>query len=89
MNFGAPHINLATVNFTPKLLSVIPAEIALRHRVMPVFAQDESVGVAMGDLNDFDAMDAVQVAVGRQVDLYCADPLQLVLFVERHYGRLD
>ncbi|HSH16972.1 MAG TPA: hypothetical protein VLD18_13110 [Verrucomicrobiae bacterium] len=89
MNFGAPHINLATINFTPKLLSVIPPEIALRHRVMPIFEHAEEVGVAMADLNDFDAMDAVQVAVGRQVALYRADPLQLVLFVERHYGRLD
>jgi hypothetical protein len=56
---------------------------------MPIFEHAESVGVAMADLKDFEAMDAVQVAVGRQVDLYHADPLQLVLFVERHYGRLD
>lgn len=89
MDYGAPFVDLATINFTPKLLSVIPSELALRHRVMPVFAQDESMGVAMGDLNDFDAIDAVLVAVGRQVDIYRADPLQLVLFVQRHYGRLD
>lgn len=89
MDYGATFVDLATINFTPKLLSVIPAELALRYRVMPVFAHADSVGVAIADLNDFDAMDAVQVVVRRQVEIYHADPLQLVLFVERHYGRLD
>jgi len=89
MDFGTELIDLSKVNFTPKLLGAIPAEIGLRYRVLPIFDNPESLGMVIANANDFDTIDAVQVAVKRPIEIFCADPIQLVLFVERCYGRLD
>lgn len=89
MDLGTPFVDLARINFTPKLLDAIPRRVALRHRVMPVFVGDEGIGAAIADVDDLDIMDAVCLAVSRPVQWHLADPLQLAMSVERHYGRLD
>lgn len=35
--FGAEHIDLSQVQFAPELLACIPAEMAHKYRVLPVF----------------------------------------------------
>jgi len=68
---------------------LLPAELALKHRVLPVFQTFEDTGkvlhVAMHDPNDFEALDAVGFHVGHKVSPVLAAVGELDDALERHY----
>lgn len=83
--FGAEEVNLRKVVFTPELLASVPAEIARRHRVVPVDASPQHVRVALADPSDLDAINSVHTAVQRELELVVADESQIEEFIPRLY----
>lgn len=86
-NFGAEHIDLSNVQFTPELLSCIPAGMVQKLRVLPVFRSETQLGIAMADPSDLNPVDTLAHHLNCEICLYVADACQLAAFIERLYDK--
>jgi type IV pilus assembly protein PilB len=85
MGWGGERIDLATVHFTPELLSRVPRHLALKYRVLPVFASGERLSVVVAGPPDFDVVDSITHLLQREVEFRPADEQQLDTFIQRLY----
>ncbi len=85
--FYGDKIDLSAVDFSADLLRSIPAPMALRYRVLPVFETSSGgLGVALADPSDIDTVDSLAHLLHRDLELRAADQLQLGVFLQRLYG---
>jgi type IV pilus assembly protein PilB len=85
-HFGADEIDLRNVRFTPELLACVPAEIARKYRVLPVSDSSQHLRIAVADPSDIDAIDSLNHALKRDLEMCVAEAGQLDEFIERLYG---
>ncbi|HEX3624506.1 MAG TPA: hypothetical protein VH280_03680 [Verrucomicrobiae bacterium] len=85
-NFGAEHINLSSVQFTPELLRCIPVDLVRKFRVVPVSQFATQVSIAMADPTDLNAVDALAHHFNRLVYIYVADEGEVDAFIQLLYG---
>ncbi len=85
-NFGAEHIDLSQVQFTPELLRLLPVEMVRKYRVLPVYKTGDLVGIATADPSDLNAIDELTHFLNRPLELFVADKSQLDTFTLRLYG---
>jgi type IV pilus assembly protein PilB len=88
-HFGAEEVDLRKVNFPPELLASIPAELARRYRVLPVFNSPHELRLALADPSDLDLVDSLNHLLKRHIQLCVAEASQLDEFIERLYGHED
>ena len=67
-------------------LALLPAAAASDLGVLPLAIEGDRLRVAIGDLRDFDALDAVRAATGRSLRPRLADPAELAEAIDRAYG---
>lgn len=84
--FAAEFVNLAKVQFTPELLQFIPAELALKHQVIPIGEGPGRLIVAMSDVTDLHIIDYLCSTLNREIEVQFTDGQQLKLFVRILYG---
>ena len=70
-NAGIPFIRLSDVAFDPGITETISEEIAKRYRVIPVQDEGLSLTIAIADPLDFEALDTLPHAIGRELNLVC------------------
>ena len=85
-NFGAEYVDLSEVQFTPRLLSCIPAEFARKHRVLPLLELPGKLAIAIADPSDLNTIDILAHTLDREIELRIADESQLDVFIQRYYG---
>jgi type IV pilus assembly protein PilB len=72
-----------------EVLDLVPAELALKHRCLPLVVKDDGHGkvlhLAMQDPGDLETLDAVQFHVGHNVSPVLAAPSELEEALQRHY----
>jgi hypothetical protein len=72
-----------------EVLDLVSAEIALKHRCLPLAVSDDGHGkllhLAMQDPGDLEALDAVRFRVGHNVSPVLAAPSELEEALQRHY----
>lgn len=83
--FGAEHIDLSHVQFTPELLRSIPIELVRRFRVLPVSQSQTQVCIAMADPSDLNAVDSLAHFCNRIVHISVADQDQIAGFIQCLY----
>jgi type II secretion system (T2SS) protein E len=83
-NFGAEHIDLLKVQFTPELLQLIPAELVRNYRMMPVRQFPDRIAVALGDVSDINAIDSLCSTLKQVAEVMQADKSQLDVFIQRY-----
>jgi hypothetical protein len=73
----------------PEVLDLVPAELALKHRCLPLSVSENASGkslyLAMSDPNDLEALDAVGFRVGHEVSPVLAAESELDDALRRHY----
>ena len=84
--FGAEFVDLTTVQFTPRLLRRIPAELARKYRALAVADSGRCLAVVVSDPSDLDAVDGLGSALGREIELRVADESQIDSFIAQLYG---
>ena len=71
------------------MLDLVPAELALKHRCLPLAVTDEGRGkklhLAMQDPQDLETLDAVRFHVGHNVSPVLTAPSELEEALQRHY----
>jgi type IV pilus assembly protein PilB len=85
-NFGAEHIDLSQVQFTPELLRLLPVEMVRKYRVLPVYKAGVNIAIAMADPSDLNAVDQLAHFLNSIIELRVADKDQLDTFILRLYG---
>jgi hypothetical protein len=72
-----------------EVLDLVPAELALKHRCLPLSVNDPGRGkvlhLAMQDPGDLETLDAVRFHVGYNVSPVLAAPSELEEALQRHY----
>ncbi len=63
-SLGVAYVNLNNIIVEPDILNLIPAELARKHRVIPLFKIGSALSVAMADPQDIIALDEVRSASG-------------------------
>jgi general secretion pathway protein E/type IV pilus assembly protein PilB len=84
-HFGAEETDLRNVPFTAELLACVPAHLARRHRVLPVFNSPAVLRLAVADPADLDALDSLTNILQRNLELCVAEVDQLDEFIKRLY----
>ena len=85
-DFGAEHIDLSEVRFTPELLRSIPVDMVRKFRLLPVSQSQTMMGIAMADPSYVNAIDALAHSLNRLIYIYVADQNQISSFIDRLYG---
>jgi hypothetical protein len=87
MKFGAELVDLTSVNFTPELLRCIPADVARKHRVLPVFDRPGCLAIALADPSDLQTIDILTHTLQKpELEIRVAESQQLDRFIHRLYG---
>jgi len=86
---GLPIAHIASWPVDPEVLELVPAELAEKHRCLPLALKQEgaaqSLYLAMMDPSDLEAVEAVRVASGREVRIVLAAPSDLEAGIARFY----
>jgi type IV pilus assembly protein PilB len=80
-----PTINLDDFTIAREVLDLLPGEVALRHRVLPVNAEDGTLVVAMADPSNLHAVDTVKEKTGMSVEVCLAETRALRRAIDRYY----
>ena len=87
--FGAEFINLAETQLTDDVIKAVPRHVAKRFNVVPVYADEHSVKVAVTDPSDLNTIDALQHALNLQVEVLVASAQDIEEAITRYYGAKD
>jgi hypothetical protein len=90
---GLPVARIAAWPVTAELRELVPAELAERHRCIPLGLKDEgsrrSLYLAMADPSDLEALEAVHAATGRDVRIVLVAPSELDAALARTYRGVE
>ncbi len=86
MHFGTEMVDLTDLRLTDDVIAAVPRHIAKKFNVLPVFLNEEGVGIAISDPSDLDTMDAVQVSLGQHVLFRVASSEDIQAALNRYYG---
>ncbi len=80
-----PIVDLAKEPPTPDALEIVPSEFAMRHRLIPLRRNDDSLVVAMADPLDIHAIDDLNLLTGLDVAPMLAAPGEIRRLCEQFY----
>lgn len=82
---GVPPVDLTTLRFSLAELDLLPQEVARRHQALPLLARPDVLFVAMADPSDPRARDELELACGRKLLPFAADPARLAGLIDGAY----
>jgi type IV pilus assembly protein PilB len=85
-HLGTEVVSLATREFTPELLKIVPPDAARMYKCIPVEDMGSSVQIALADPLDPTTVDQLAYLVHRDIVPVVADPADIEKAINRHYG---
>ena len=86
--YRIPKTNINQMDVPKGIIELIPKDMALKHRVVPIDRAGNNIIVAMGDPRNLDAMNAIRFTVGFFPKPVLASEARLTEALEKYYGRL-
>jgi type IV pilus assembly protein PilB len=87
MQYGVPAADLDQwPAIEPSVIALVPAELANKHRVIPLQRSGNVLTLAMSDPTDIFAMDDVRFHTGYNIDPVVSSEMGLTRAIERYYG---
>lgn len=83
--FGMEFISLTGLDIPRDVLDAVPAEVARRYKVVPVFKTDNSLTVALGDPLDVDTLDSLRYVLKCHVEGVVALPEEIETALNHYY----
>ncbi len=83
--FGLRRVEVRTLSVAPAVLALVPAEFALRHRLLPLDLTDGVLRVAVADPLATEGVDALAVRLACRVEAVLARPADLGEALRRLY----
>ncbi len=90
MNFlsvqlGTPAIDLSDIKINPEIIELIPADMAIKHLVLPINRIGSTLIVATCDPTDLSAIDDIKFITGYNIEITIASELALKDAIDRFY----
>ena len=85
-HLGTEVIQLGDRDFTPEVLSSVPADTARMYKCMPVAVFDSSVQVALAEPLNPALVDELAYVIGKEIVPVVADPGEIERTIARFYG---
>ena len=87
MQYGVPAADLDQwPAIEAPVIALVPAELATKHKVLPLQRSGNVLTLAMSDPTDIFAMDDVRFHTGYNIDPVVSSEMGLVRAIERYYG---
>jgi general secretion pathway protein E/type IV pilus assembly protein PilB len=83
--FGMQYVHVNADAIDPSVKDIIPSELARKYGVVPVYATDTSVTVALSDPMAYDTVDSLHYVLKRDVDAVIAPRLEVKAAVDKLY----
>jgi len=86
---GVPYVDLSRVVIDPRLLRLIPQEVALKHQILPIRRVGRTLTVAMINPDDLRAIDDLKFISRLEIQPILASEFSLLRELEKHYSTAD
>ena len=83
--YGVPSVNLDSLEIGRDVLDLVPAELANRHRLLPINGDEETLVVAMADPSKVFVIDDIKTRTGREIEVCVAPSDALKRAINRYY----
>jgi len=87
MQLGMDVIALADQDIPPEIIRQVPAAIARRYKVIPVFETENTLTVALSDPVNIEVLDSLRYILKRNVEGVIASDEEISLALDHYYGR--
>jgi type IV pilus assembly protein PilB len=84
-NAGIPFIRLGDHTFDPAITAAVADDVAKRFRVIPVLDDGMTLTLAIADPLDFEALDTLPHAIGRELSLVCVTQQDIQEYLRQFY----
>ncbi len=84
--FGVESVDLSGLRLSDEVIAAVPRHVAKKFNAVPVSINDGTVAVAVSDPSDIEAIDGLQVSIGKTVELRVASPSDIEAALARYYG---
>lgn len=88
-DFGMEYIDLATTELAPTLATLVPSEIAVRYRTVPIRCEGDTLTIAIGNPLDLETIDALRYVLKQHLDPVIALPEEIARAIARLYPEAD
>jgi type IV pilus assembly protein PilB len=86
---GVPYVNLTAARIDPKILSLLPQDIAERYMAVPLGEMQNKLVVAMLDSDNVQAVDYLSNRIARPLKIYAASETGIRQVLKQYEARLD
>ena len=83
---GLTFVRLAELDIPRDVLDIIPMEVALEQRCLPLSVDANTLRIASSNPGDVDTLHLIQFLTGKRVLVEVADPADLERALQLHYG---
>lgn len=83
---GIPFVDLQHFQLDPEIIERVPEDLARKHRVLPLHAHGDRLIVAIPNPLDWQALEAVRFATGKQIDTVMAAESAIAGIIDFAYG---
>ncbi|MBI4542644.1 MAG: Flp pilus assembly complex ATPase component TadA, partial [Gemmatimonadetes bacterium] len=87
--YRMPAVDLARFEVDPKIVKMIPADIALKHMVLPLKREGRTLTVAMADPTNMGVIDDLKFVTRYDIFPVIAGEYTLRTALEKHYEQVD
>ena len=84
---GVPFVRINERDLDPEAIALTPPELAYRHHIIPLSADESTIRVAVTDPFNVAVCDDIRMVTGRTVEIVFANPQDIQRLVEEHYMR--
>ncbi len=84
-----PYVNLTAAKIEPKILALLPQDIAERYMAVPLGEMQHRLVIAMLDADNVQAVDFLSNKVARQLKVYVASESSIRTILQQYSSRLD
>lgn len=84
--FGVESVDLSGVRLADDVIAAVPRHVAKKFNAVPVALNDGAVAIAVSDPSDIEAIDGLQVSIGKTVELRVASPSDIEAALAKYYG---
>ncbi len=86
---GVPYVNLISARIDPKIMQLLPKDIAERYMAVPLGQMQSRLIVAMLDANNVQAVDYLSKRINRPLKVYVASEAGIRQVLRQYSNRLD
>ena len=84
-----PYVNLTNANIDPKILSLLPRDVAERYMAVPLGEMNNRLVVAMLDADNVQAVDFMSNKIGRALKVYAASEEGIRNILKQYRGDIN